>query len=273
MNHGHEEHRPENKVPVKSRTLPFIKNLFTLAALAFIAFSVVFFYQAGNRLRQEQETQLLIERVIDAHGGREAIAKITAFKALGKLESWQVQSEPAEYSLAWSSDEKLRVDIRAGEFHEIQVLNHETGFVEATGSTISPAIGFRRRVLRYRYIEAYVPYHLAAGRFEIRNDSISESRGTRAHVLTLLDEQTPVASVYIDSDTHQILKTALLLKDDAERTELTSEYGDFRPVQGVLFPFHKKTFIKGAPEAEIKFHEYHPNPLLDPRLFEINPAQ
>ncbi len=78
--------------------------------------------------------------------------------------------------------------------------------------------------------------------------------------------------LYVDPESGRIVKDSGVFTIGGTRTELSSEFHDFRKVEGRLLPFRIVNYAGGQRIGEIRIHEYRVNPQLPDSLFASAPA-
>lgn len=77
---------------------------------------------------------------------------------------------------------------------------------------------------------------------------------------------------FVDPDTGRILRTQSQQDTQQGPAEVVTDLSDWKPVDGVMFPFSSKSTQNGQPASSSTVKEIQVNPTVDPKLFE-KPAQ
>ncbi len=78
--------------------------------------------------------------------------------------------------------------------------------------------------------------------------------------------------LYVDPESGRIVKDSGVFTIGGMQTELSSEFHDFRKVNGRLLPFRIVNYAGGQRIGEVRIHEYRVNPRLPDSLFAPAPA-
>jgi hypothetical protein len=73
--------------------------------------------------------------------------------------------------------------------------------------------------------------------------------------------------VFVNAENYRIVKSIGTFTMGSQSTSLSSEFSDFRNVDGVLFPFRIVNYAGGNRIAEITIARYLVNPTIDDSLF------
>jgi hypothetical protein len=119
----------------------------------------------------------------------------------------------------------------------------------------------------YQYNELNMPFGLLDNSFtvtELRKDTLNN---VDVHVLRCVDRAGNEMEVFVDGQKYRIVKSVGTFSMGTQSTSLSSEFSDFRIVDGVLFPFRIVNYAGGTRIAEIVITRYLVNPIVDDSLF------
>jgi hypothetical protein len=179
---------------------------------------------------------------------------------------------PAEYLLDLREDRKLRVEIRVGNAFELRILNGTRGYYQTAGSPIAVVSGSRFLSMVYQFKELTMPQQLMASSFTITDGGIKAVNGAPVRLLLLKDSEGPPMKLYVDLKNCRIVKDSGVFTMDSTETELSSEFHDFRKVDGRLLPFRIVNYAAGQRIGDIRINEYRMNPQLPDSLFSPESA-
>jgi hypothetical protein len=226
----------------------------------------------GRGLAAEKESTssprvyALVQQIIDAYGGRALLENIHCLSAVGVLDS-PMYPKPAKYLLDLKQDRKLRVEIRSGDSFELRILNGQRGYYQAADSPIVEVSGSRFLAMVYQFKELTMPRQLMTSSFTISDGGTSSANGIPVKLLLLRDSEGPPMKLYVDSVSGRILKDSGVFTINGAGTELSSEFHDFKKVDGRLLPFRIINYAGGQRIGELRIREYTINPLLSDALF------
>ena len=97
-------------------------------------------------------------------------------------------------------------------------------------------------------------------------------QGSPAYKLHLTTKQGTEHNVFIDADTYLIIKTEGKRKFQGQEIEAETTLGDYKEVEGLMFPYSIQVHFKGGPEGAgqaIVFEKYEINPKVDAAIFKM----
>lgn len=177
----------------------------------------------------------IISGVLKAYGGIEAIKKITSVTAKGQIIDFLNGTE-GDYSRYFEHQEKLRIEIMPDQGGEVRILNGTKGFQMGPNGFIETSHAMLQSMIyQYSYL------NLPMGFTENSNQ---------------ISYEAPELHVYIDDKTRLIVKvSAGFNMGMAGLSELATEYHDYRPVEGVMFPFSLVNYAGTTKLSEITLKE------------------
>jgi hypothetical protein len=221
---------------------------------------------AEEASRSSSKVEVLVQQIIDAYGGRDVLKNVHSLSARGMLES-PMYERPAEYSLDLREDRKLRVEIRVGNSLELRILNGTRGYYRMGDAPLVAVSGPRFLSMVYQFKELTMPQQLMASSFMITDGGRTEVNDTPVRLLLLKDGEGPPMRLYVDLKSRRIVKDSGVFAMDSEETELSSEFHEFRKVDGRLLPFRVVNYGEGQRIGEVRINEYRVNPQLPDSLF------
>jgi hypothetical protein len=250
------------------RSISFQQRVRRIAALTLLTLPLTFWgIQAQEKEHgTNQSIDAIVRKIIDAYGGRTVLENINSLSAKGVIES-PLYEGPAEYSYYLRRDRRLRVETRSGNRFEVRILNGGHGTYRAEGSPMTEASGSRLLSMVYQFKELTMPYQLMTSAFTITDGGRSVVNDIPVSVLILVDKEGPPMKLYVDRKSHRIVKDSGIFSMGGAETELSSEFHDFRKVDGRLLPFRVVNFAGGQKIGELHIHEYRVNPKLPDSLF------
>lgn len=242
------------------------KKILYLLIAAMLVF-VVRGIEAEEASRSSPEVKALVHMIVDAYGGEAVLENVHSLSVKGVLET-PLYEGPADYSFYLKQDRKLRVETRVGNFFELRILNGARGYYRTGDSPMAEVSGSRLLSMVYQFKEITMPYQLMTSAFTIADGGRSVVSGISVRILTLKNKEGPPMKLYVDRKSRRILKDSGVFSMDGTETELSSEFHDFRKVNGRLFPFRIVNYAGGQKVGELRIREYRVNPELPDSLFE-----
>lgn len=187
----------------------------------------------------------VVARMLDAYGGTKALAEVRTVVARGRIDDY-LRQVSGGYSRIMQRPGRLRIEIRPEQGGEIRVLDGDQGWQGAV-DRFYPAKPISLSSMRYQYSYLDVPMCLADQSCAVQEGGIKELEGRPYDLLLITTAGAPQLRVYLDRDTHLIHRVAAdFSMGTMGSSELATEYTDFRPVNGVLFPRLLTNFAGGS---------------------------
>ena len=105
---------------------------------------------AAETAPQPQNVGALVQKIIDAYGGKAVLDKVRALSARAVLESPVIEG-PVSYTIDVREDRKLRVEKRAAGYYELRLLNGQEGYYQSTGAAPFSVSGPRLLAMVYQF--------------------------------------------------------------------------------------------------------------------------
>jgi len=238
-------------------TRAIVEYLFILVTI------IMTFISCKHQPLPNKET--LTEKIIEAYGGREQLAGVVSVATEGRITAL-IRGEEGIYKRALRRGGKLFVDIKYTRSTERRILNGSKGY-RGTGGQLEEVFGPRYLAMVYQYNELNLPYGLVDNSFMIFELGRESLHGADMHVLRCTDRSGNDMKVFVSAENYHIVKSSGTFAMGAQSTSLSSEYSDFRIVDGVLFPFRIVNYAGGIRISEIIISRYLVNPTIDESLF------
>ena len=120
----------------------------------------------------------------------------------------------------------------------------------------------------YQYSYLNLPMALASGNYRVKYGGKQRTDDQNTYLLLVEPKNSPRLGIIIDAQTRLIKRVDASFPVGVMGTgELSTEYGDYQPVDGVQFP-HKLTSLAGGIElSEIVLEQIVVNQKIPPELF------
>jgi hypothetical protein len=195
-----------------------------------------------------------VAKIIQAYGGKETLTRVSSLAAEGKITTF-MPKDGGTYSYYLKRNRHLLVDIKYTKRTEKRILNGNLGYsgtdeeaAEVTGSTYDAMV--------YQYNQLDLPYGLLDSAFRVtylRKDSF---HSRPVVVLKLTDRAGNEMEAAVDSENYHIVKTIGFFGMGREKAGLSTEFSDFRMVDGVLLPFTIVNYADGFKISKTKISKY-----------------
>jgi hypothetical protein len=210
---------------------------------------------------RDREADALVEKVVRAHGGREALENLRAVYARGRITAFMRRDE-GTYERYLVRPGKLQVDIRYRRMSERRVLTGARGFRGVDDGPLVEVEGPRYFSMLYQYLSLDMPYVLMTGKHRVSHEGFETGDGRRTDVLGVEVEGGLPVRVYVDAGTGHVVKTTGYFAVGGKTASLSAEFSDFRTLGGVALPYRVVNYASGLKIGETLLEEYRVNPPL-----------
>lgn len=200
----------------------------------------------------------LVDRVLAAHGGREALAKARAYRMEGTVTS--VMRGTGATVRTFERPDRLRIVIDYPGRLETRILDKGRGWRSNPDGTLTAADDFLLTSMVLQAARANLPWILDERRAELV--PLAPMDGGQLQGLELPLGQGLRLTVYVESGTGRIARSAGVLASPSMTTNFATDYADFRTVDGVLFPFREANFAANQSTGETVITKITVNPPL-----------
>jgi len=210
--------------------------------------------------------QRSVEAVMNAYGGRAALARIRTVVAQGHIDDFLRQTSGG-YARIMHRPGRLRIDILPERGGEVRILSGGRGW-QGSGNDLRAANPLSLSSMRYQYGYLDLPMSLADGSVRVRPGGSRDLRGQAMAVLLVDLVDAPQLRVYLDPTSHLIRRVeADFDMGGMGASQLGTEYEDFRPADGVLFPRRLLNYAGGQHISTITIDRLSVNQPLPPGTF------
>jgi hypothetical protein len=184
----------------------------------------------------------LVDGVINAYGGAEAWQKVKSFRQVGTVAS-PMRPAPGEVTRLWTRPDKLTIEIVYPTGKETRIVDGDHGTQngkEASGTGLA--------AMRLQAARLALPALLIDRRADVK---VREG-----NVIEVAVAPAMTVTMEIDPKTNRVLRSV----SKAEGIEFATTYGDFKSVDGLLFPFSEENFANGTKTATTTLTKVEVNP-------------
>jgi hypothetical protein len=239
-------------------------------AVAFVASLVVVGCTAPRGGEDQRtataEVQALIDSVLAAHGGVEALQRVTAYAMQGRIETANRPGGATTFR-TFQRPDRLRIVIHYSRAVEVRILDGTHGWRREASGAYSQATGPTLAAMRLQAARADAPWILAEHRADARAIAPLDQKGHAYPGLAVAVGDGLELRIYLDPETHLVTVTESVMHTDDVDTAFRTVYADYRPVDGVLFPFREENFTSGQHMGSTFLSEVRVNPELGPTTF------
>lgn len=213
----------------------------------------------------------VLENVIEAEGGVDALESLAAYHAIGQgLVRQQGQTLSAEIE-TWV-DPPLKVRQRTtislgGQSVAVDYLwNGEQGWVRQGQNWSSmPAELTREMEVGMAFDPVFTPLFISREGYRFSHEGQAEVAGRTASVIRVTTPDGRWADLYYDDETHHLIQMERPESSDGTRTTI---YADYRDVDGYMVPFYRETSVGDQVVSRVQLQTVEINQGLDPTLFQ-----
>jgi len=190
----------------------------------------------------------LINKNIQAHGGLEKLKAIKAVKMTGKM-SMEGGLE-APFSFQKKRPDKIRIEFT------IQGLTGIQAYDGATAWQLMPFMGSkdpqkmpeddRKDIIEQADFDGPLVDYKAKGN-TVEYVGKEDVEGTETHKLKLTLKNGDVRYLFLDPETGLEMKATAMIKREGVEASVDSFFGDYKEVNGVVFPYAIEQKVAGKP--------------------------
>jgi len=223
---------------------------------------------------QAQTADEIIAKNIEARGGKDKIKAVKSIRMTGKIAMGQGMEAPISMEVARPN--KLRMEFTMQGMTGVQAYDGKTGwsvmpFMGKTDPETMSADEIKQTEDQADLDGVLVDYKEKGHQIEYAGKEDVE--GTPAHKLKVTKKNGDVVNVYIDAESYMNIKESGKINIRGQEIENEVTFSDFKPVEGVIFPFSMEQKPKGAPAGTvITISKIEVNPTLDASRFAMPAA-
>lgn len=200
--------------------------------VALLAVAAVLF---AHGLRAGTPADTLVDQVLKAYGGKEALARVNAYRMEGSVTS--VMRGSGALVRTFSRPDRLRIALDYPGHPELRILDGRRGW-RSDGKGGTPAAeGFLLTSMALQAARANLPWLLDERRATLK--LLAPMDGGKLQGVEIGIGEGLTLTVYVETATGRIVRTSGVLATAAMKTNFATTYSDFREVDGVLFPFRE----------------------------------
>lgn len=225
-------------------------------------------YDAGTveKLKKAETADVIIQKVIEAYGGKKTIENITSVYTEGRIKAVAFNDE-GSYVRYFKRGRKLKVDIEYSRSSERRILDGRKAYESIDMAPFSETAGASYLAIVYQYKQLDLPHELLTGAFSLHYEGKRDLNGIETAVLDLNDNEGPPMKIYVSMKDFHIIKVSGSFSMGGNAMDLSSEASDFRKVDGTVLPFKITNYAGGQLIAETSIRKYKINPKLSDSLF------
>lgn len=209
----------------------------------------------------------LIEKILAAYGGRNALARVHSLSAEGTITRFVMAKDEGTYTRFMRRNGNLLVNITYPGSSEIRLLNGAKGYRGAPGQ-LKEVSGGLYLAMVYQYNQLDLPFGFIDGALTLP-DSPGPPGPEGESVIRCEDRGGNSLEFTLRKSDFRIVKTTGYFQVNSALTSLSAEFDDFRLVGGVLLPFRIVNYAGGTKISETKITNYRINPFISDSTFSV----
>ncbi|MEN8008625.1 MAG: hypothetical protein ABFS42_16570 [Candidatus Krumholzibacteriota bacterium] len=204
----------------------------------------------------------LVDALVTAYGGEEAMARIDGYHAEGTIHAtqWRINATTRRW---FKRPDCLLLELDYPNRPEWRLTRGDKGWTGPTEGDWKPAGMPKIWPMRLQTVRFDLPLRLREHEVELilmQNDEKDRP------VLRLTIDKGLHMEYHVDPASHCIT-TVMMVMDGPPAMVFQADYADFRMVEGVLFPHHEETWARGTMTSLIRIKSIEINPAgLDQRV-------
>lgn len=195
-----------------------------------------------------QSVDELVKKNIDAHGGMEKIKSVKSVKMSGKMT--MAGGLEAPFTFQKKRPDKIKIEF------VIQGMTGVQAYDGSTAWTLMPFTGNkdpqkmpeedRKDIIEQADFDGPLFDYKEKGHV-VEYVGKEDVEGTEAHKLKLTLKNGNVRYLYLDPESGLEIKATAMIKREGVEATVDSFFGDYKEVNGILFPFAIEQKIQGQP--------------------------
>jgi outer membrane lipoprotein-sorting protein len=221
-----------------------------------------------------QTADEIINKHFQARGGKDKIKAVQSERMTGKMVMGQGMEAPVIMEL--SRPNKLRMEFTIQGMTGVQAYDGKAGwsvmpFMGKTDPEAMSADEIKQTEDQADMDGPLMDYKEKGHQVELIGKEDVE--GTPAYKLKVTKKNGDIVNIFIDAEQYMQIKEAGKVTVRGQEIESETTFGDFKPVEGVIYPFSIESKAKGAPGGmAITVSKIEVNPTLDASRFAMPPA-
>ena len=202
--------------------------------------------------------QSLVDRLIDAYGGAEAIAAVDSYRQEGMLVAHNGGGHGSVTRIAIGVDALSVLVLYPGR-PEIRIVEGDRGWRGNSAAELEEVRGPLYLAMVAQAARAWIPRLLVDFR-----DSVTEASPEDGKRILVVDVAEGIRlRLVVDPDALRVVRSESVLVGMPPAIGFATDYADFRPVDGVVFAFREETFASGVHTASLVVGTMEINPTGD----------
>ena len=224
---------------------------------------------------QAQTADEIINKNLTARGGKDKIKALQSARMTGKMVMGQGMEAP--FTMEFARPSKVRMEFTIQGMTGIQVFDGKAGW------SVMPFMGKKdpevmseedtKQAGDQADIDGVLVDYKEKGH-TVEYVGKEDVEGTPAYKLKVTKKNGDIANVYIDTESYMEIKESGKTKMRGQEIESETTFGDFKTVEGLVFPFSIEQKAKGMPGGmTMTFSKVEVNPKIEDSRFAMPAAE
>jgi len=224
---------------------------------------------------QAQTADEIIAKNLQARGGKDKIKAVQSARMTGKMVMGQGMEAP--FIMEMARPNKMRMEFTIQGMTGVQAFDGKTGwsvmpFMGKKDPEAMSADEVKQAADQADFDGVLVDYKEKGHHVEYAGKEDVE--GTPAYKLKVTKKNGDVVDIYIDAESSLEIKQAGKTKMRGQEIEGETTYGDFKTVDGLVFPFSMEQKAKGMPSGmTMTISKIEVNPTVEASRFAMPAAE
>jgi outer membrane lipoprotein-sorting protein len=230
---------------------------------------------AGVAAASAQTADELIAKNVQSSGGKDKIEAVKAVRMTGKMVAMQGMEIPV--TVEFKDPDKLRSEAT------VQGMTMVTAFDGKTGWKIEPFMGKKdpepmsedeiKQAKEQLETMAPISKYKDMGH-TLEYAGKEDLEGTPVYKLKMTRKSGDVSYLYLDAESYLVVKMTGKTKIQGQEIESESTMGDYKAVDGILYPHTVESQLKGMPgKMVMTFSKIEVNPAIEDSRFAMPAVQ
>jgi outer membrane lipoprotein-sorting protein len=220
-----------------------------------------------------QTADELLEKNLKAMGGKDKLAALKSVKMTGKMKMGPME---APFSMTKARPSGMRVDFTIQGMTGTQAYDGTTGWMLMPFQGNKDAQKMTEEQLKDIRTEADFDgptFDYKAKGNKVEYVGKEDVQGTPAYKLKVTTKEGKESYVYLDAETYLAIRTEATRNVMGQDIEMETSIGDYKTVDGLLFPYSIESHAKGKEGGQaIAIEKIELNPKIDAAMFAMPAA-
>jgi hypothetical protein len=199
----------------------------------------------------------LLEAMTAAYGGPEAVVRLESYRAEGTVH--RAAGGSGVFIRDYRAPDRLKVEIGYPDRSELRVVVGDQAW-RGSRTGVAPVSGSQRNAMLYQLLRAELPGVMIRNRDRLEDRGIVEHEEGSHRLLRLRWSEDVEMRYWVEVGGNRVTHVESTLSVGPGQAVFATAFGDFREIDGVLFPFTEENYASGRRVAETRIERL----ILDP---------